>query len=303
MNDVRTLAIAALSVFFLAACDSGTPEPAASMDAAADSAAAVAPAVEVPTETMGDDVYVVVAKDNPFFPVAAWEADGTVQMAMGSDAASAPDGAVTYEARQVVWPTAQVRVLHFAEETGGVLHPITDETILYVQRGTATVGVGDATVTLAAGDVASFPSGALRNAGAAADATIVTWNAPSLTGEDTPTHVPGASVELRDLGFLGLKRYTFPGNSVRVAIQRAGLNSDPVTGRTDSLIYVTGGPMGFTENGQAFTVSEGDFIREIAGLEHFWNVETESEFVTTSGKPLELEAIDPSQATDIPPAK
>lgn len=114
---------------------------------------------------------------------------------------------------------------------------------------------------------------------------------------------PGASVELRDLGFLGLKRYTFPGNSVRVAIQRAGLNSDPVTGRTDSLIYVTGGPMGFTENGQAFTVSEGDFIREIAGLEHFWNVETESEFVTTSGKPLELEAIDPSQATDIPPAK
>ena len=265
--------------------------------------AAVPANAQVSMTVMGDDVYVVSSRDNPAITMAAWEEEGAVRMAIGAEAANAPSAAIKYSARQVLWPTARVRVLMFDKDSGGVLHPITDETILYVLSGTAKVGVGDETVDLVAGDVVSFPSGALRNSGMASDATIVTWNAPSLTGETTPTYVPGTSVEERSLNYLGLKRYQFPGNSVRYARQLAGLNSNPVTSKSDSLIYVTGGPMRFTQNGKSFVVSEGDFIREIAGLAHFWNVETESAFVTTSGKPLDIDAIDPAKATDIPPAR
>lgn len=255
-------------------------------------------------KVMGDDVYVVSASENPVIPMAAWDdRGGMVKMAAGAEASKAPSNAVKYTAKQVIWPTARVRVMMFDKDTGGVLHPITDETLLYVLSGSATVGVGDDTVTLAEGDVVSFPSGALRNAGMAADATILTWTAPSLTGETTPTHVSGASVEENDMGAIALKRYQFPGNSVRAVKLRAGNSTGANSAKTDSLIYVTGGPMTFNQNGEAFVVNEGDFIREVAGLEHFWNVTSDSGFVTTSGKPLDMEVIDPNKATDVPPAQ
>lgn len=254
-------------------------------------------------KAMGDDVYVVSASENPVIAMAAWDDSGMVKMAAGADAANAPSKAVKYMAKQVIWPTARVRIMMFDAATGGVLHPITDETLLYVMSGSAEVGVGDETVALAAGDVVSFPSGTLRNSGKAADATILTWTAPSLTGETTPTHVPGASVEENDMGAIALKRYQFPGNSVRDVKLRAGNSTGANSAKTDSLIYVTGGPMTFNQNGEAFVVNEGDFIREIAGLEHFWNVTSDSGFVTTSGKPLDMDVIDPNKATDVPPAQ
>lgn len=252
-------------------------------------------------QTMDDSVYVVFDKDNPVIPMAAWDDGGMAKMAAGSDTAGAPSGAVTYIAKQVIWPTARVRVMMFDKDTGGVLHPITDETLLYVLSGSATVGVGGDTVTIGAGDVVSFPSGTLRNAGMASDATILTWTAPSLTTENTPTYVDGDAVEGRDMGAIALKRYTFPGNSVRVVELRAGNSTGVNSAKTDSLIYVTGGPMTFNQNGQSFVVNEGDFIREIAGLDHNWNVTADSGFVTTSGKPLDMDVIDPDKATDVPP--
>lgn len=252
-------------------------------------------------QAMSDDVYVVFDKDNPAISMAAWDDGGMVKMAAGADAASAPSGAVTYKAKQVMWPTARVRIMMFDKDTGGVLHPITDETLLYVMSGNVEVGVGDDTVTAGAGDVVSFPSGALRNAGMAANATVLTWTAPSLTTETTPTYVAGDSVEGRDMGAIALKRYMFPGNSVRVVELRAGNSTNPNSAKTDSLIYVTGGPMTFNQNGQSFVVNKGDFIREIAGLEHNWNVTSDSGFVTTSGKPLDMDVIDPDKATDVPP--
>lgn len=252
-------------------------------------------------QAMDDSVYVVFDKDNPVIPMAAWEEGAMAKMAAGPDAASAPSGAVTYKAKQVIWPTARVRVMMFDKANGGVLHPITDETLLYVMSGSAEVGVGTETVKISEGDVVSFPSGTLRNAGMASDATILTWTAPSLTTETTPTYVAGDSVEGRDMGAIALKRYTFPGNSVRVVELRAGNTTGVNSAKTDSLIYVTGGPMTFNQNGQSFVVNEGDFIREIAGLDHNWNVTSDSGFVTTSGKPLDMDVIDPDKATDVPP--
>ncbi len=252
---------------------------------------------------MGNDVYVMADSTVPSIAMAAWKDGSEVKSAAGADASSAPSDAVTYAAKQVVWPTGRVRMMTFSKETGGVLHPITDETLLYVRSGTAEVGVGDDVVTVVAGDVVSFPSGALRNAGGASDASIITWNVPSLTGETTPTHVKGADVEEGGGGAIKLKRYSFPGNSVRAVKLAAGGSTNPNSAKTDSMIYVTGGPMTFYQNGIEFVVDEGDFIREVAGAMHNWSIIEDSGFVTTSGLPLDMSDINPDEATDIPPQR
>ena len=252
---------------------------------------------------LGDDVYVMKDASVPVTAMAAWRDGGAVETATGMSAATAPYGAVRYSAKQVHWPTARVSVLSFDRETGGVLHPITDETLLYVLSGSAEVGVGDDVVSVTAGDVVSFPSGVLLNAGRATDAKIVTWTAPSLTGEETPTLVKGADVAEGGGGAIKLKRYEFPGNSVRAVKLAGGNSTNPNSAKTDSLIYVTGGPMTFHQNGQSFVVNEGDFIREIAGLMHNWTITSDSGFVTTSGKPLDMDQINPDEATDRPPER
>ena len=251
-----------------------------------------------PPQPISDAVYVLPDGDAPAITMAAWQDGGMVQSAAGMNAGKAPSHATTYSAKQANWPTGRVRVMTFEKASGGVLHPITDETLLYVLAGTARVRVGGSTVSLTAGDVVSHPSGALRNAGMAADATIITWTAPSLTGETTPTYVKGADVAEGGFGSIALKRYQFPGNSVRAVKLAAGGNTNANKAATDSLIYITGGLLTFHQNGQGFVVTEGDFVREIAGLEHFWNVTADSGFVTTSGLPLGMEQIDPDKATD-----
>ena len=251
----------------------------------------------------GDDVYVVPGSSLPFVNMAAWYVSSQVESVTGSSVASAPSNAVRYKAKEVYWPTARVRVMTFDDATGGVLHPITDETVLYVLEGAATVGVGGETVSLSAGDVVSFPSGTLRNPGAPVDATIITWTAPSLTGEVQPTHVRWIDVEEGGFGPIKLRRYQFPGNSVRAVKLAAGGSTNPNSAKTDSLIYVTGGPMTFYQNGEEFEVSEGDFIREIAGLQHNWAIHSDSGFVTTSGLPLDMAGINPDEATDVPPQR
>lgn len=252
---------------------------------------------------LGNDVYVMSDSSVPSIAMAAWKDGGDVKSALGADASSAPSDAITYTAKVVNWPTGRLQVMTFDKDTGGVLHPITDETLLYVLSGTAEVGVGDEAVTLVAGDVVSHPSGALHNASTASDATILTWNVPSLTAENTPAHVKGADVAEGGGGAIKLKRYEFPGNSVRAVKLAAGGSTGPNSAKTDSLIYVTGGPMTFHQNGREFVVGEGDFIREIAGLEHFWTIQSDSGFVTTSGLPLDMAEINPDEATDIPPQR
>ena len=82
--------------------------------------------------TQGEDVYVVPGSSLSFVAMAAWQAGSRVESVAGSGAASAPGNAVKYLAKEVYWPTARVRVMTFDDATGGVLHPITDETLLYV---------------------------------------------------------------------------------------------------------------------------------------------------------------------------
>jgi len=251
-----------------------------------------------------DSVYVVAGEDRASVPMAAWEGGGSLQSASGAKAAgAAPSGAVQYDAKLVRWPTATVKVLTFDKNRGGVLHPLTDETLIYVLEGPLQTNVGGKIVVLNTGDVASLPSGALRNAGAPADAVVVAWTAPSLTTGATPAAVRMADVEQNVLGGGGLKlrRYQFPGNSVRAVELGKGFKTNPNSAKTDSLIYVTKGPMRFFQNGQEFTVTKGDFIREVAGAQHNWDVTEESGFVTTSALPIGAGPIDPDKATDVPP--
>jgi quercetin dioxygenase-like cupin family protein len=135
------------------------------------------PAAAFAQVTMGSDVYVVGGANLPALEMAAWNESGEVKTATRAATADAPSNAVKYTAKQVIWPTGRVRIMNFDESHGGVLHPITDETLLYVLSGSAEVGVGGKTASLLAGDVVSFPSGALRNPGGKpSSASIVTWN-------------------------------------------------------------------------------------------------------------------------------
>lgn len=251
---------------------------------------------------VGDDVYVIPGASAPVVAMAAWADGATVRSAAGADAAKAPANSVKYSAKAAHWPTARVRVLTFSKVTGGVLHPITDETLLYVLSGAAQVDVAGKPVTLTQGDVVSAPSGALRNAGAAGDAVIVTWNVKPLQGAATPTHLKGADIK-EGGGGLALKRYEFPGNSVRAVKLSQGTKTNPNSAKTDSLIYLTSGNLKFFHNGKEFNVGAGDFIREVAGLMHNWDVTENSSFVTTSALPLGAGPIDPAMATDRPPAR
>jgi quercetin dioxygenase-like cupin family protein len=263
--------------------------------------AAVAPAfAQVAPESA--TTLVVAGDSRAPVAMAAWQKGGALQSASGDAVKQAPRKAVRYEAKMVAWPTATVKVLTFTRKGGGVLHPLTDETTVYVLSGNVDTTVDGKPVTLATGDLASLPKGALTNPGKkAVDAVVVAWTAASLTPGATPAVVRVADVPPNKMGQMTIRRYTFPGNSVRAVGQDAGFKTTPATAKTDSLIYVTSGAMTFFQDGQTFNVKAGDFIREVAGLMHNWDVGVASSFVTTSALPVGAGPIDPNKATDRPP--
>ncbi|MBL8630309.1 MAG: cupin domain-containing protein [Rhodospirillaceae bacterium] len=204
---------------------------------------------------------------------------------------------VTYDAKIVAWPTASVKVLSFKKAKGGVLHQITDEKTIFVRSGSVDTTVDGKAVTLGAGDLASLPTGTLSGKG---DAVVVAWTAGSLTPDAKPAVVRGADVKPGGAGKLVIKRYDFPGNSVRAVTLQKGGDTPPNSAKTDSLILVTEGKMRFHQDGKVFEVAAGDFIREVAGLQHNWEVPHDAGFVTTSALPIGAGPIDPNKATDRP---
>ena len=262
------------------------------------STAAVSASALAATESA--TTFYVAGAQRAAVPMAAWQKNGVVSSASGAETRNAPRKAVKYTAKTVAWPTATVKVLTFKKSSGGVLHPITDETTVYVLEGTAQATVDGKSVALKTGDVASLPTGALTNVGAPTDAVIVAWTAPSLTPGATPLVVHADQLTPQQAGQLTIRRYEFPGNSVRAVGLAKGMKTNPNSAKTDSLIYVTKGPMRFSQDGQNFVVSAGDFLREVAGLMHNWDVTEESGFVTTSALPAGAGPIDPGKATDVP---
>ena len=181
---------------------------------------------------LDDSVYVVKGETLAATPMAAWKKGGEVQSAAGDAAKDAPRKAVRYEARLVPWPTATVKELRFSKQGGGVLHPLTDEKTVYVLSGSVATTVDGKPVTLEAGDLASLPTGALSGPGKPADAVVIAWTAASLTPGATPAVVRGADVKPGGQGGLALRRYEFPGNSVRVVEMATG--HDPMVSEPEA---------------------------------------------------------------------
>ena len=247
--------------------------------------------------------------------LAEWEVvddrGSRIRIVWGQEAVDqAPDNASRYTQKTYPFPTGTIRVLNFKANRGGMLHAITVETGIFMLQGSGTVEVAGETVALSEGDMVSYPSGVLRGSG---DARVIAWtvtgtqinagaSAALIRGADAPvTHsaewnengervrastpeqlqrAPDAAIRL------SVKRYTFDGNSVRVAHSKKG---GPTTRRTsdlDALIYVTSGRLRFFQDDEDVVAGPGDAIREIAGHYHHWYRLEDSSFVATSSLPV-----------------
>ena len=249
------------------------------------------------------DSQVRLAVDSPTAAMAEWEVQQTgaaeqtgarILIAAGAaEMSRAPANASRYESQTFKFNNGEIRVLNFHQATGGVLHQITTETLLYVVKGSATVGVGGEIVQLAAGDVVNLPSGALRSvARKAEDTTIVLYTVRSkpdakavvVRGKDTPstplTAGPKAGV---DGAKVAVQRYVFDGNSVRVATLTGPGRTGDALPPADALIYLLSGRMEITIGDETKVVQAGDALCETQGVPTHWNVLDKSSFLATNG--------------------
>jgi len=246
---------------------------------------------------------ILLAKDVPVVPMAEWEVEqkgaaeqtgARILIAAGTDdTAKAPPNASRYDSQTFHFPHGDVRVLTFRKATGGVVHQITTETEIYVVKGSATVNVRGAPVEIVAGDVVNLPSGVLRSVpGKAEDTTIVAYTVANTTkdaksavvrGADLPTPVLAGGPKAGVGGATtAVKRYTFDGNSIRVAHLAGSGKTSPYTGNVDVLIYVASGHLRITVGDESREVSAGDVLCEEAGKPSFWEVLADSSFVATN---------------------
>jgi quercetin dioxygenase-like cupin family protein len=249
-------------------------------------------------------------------PGAEWQENlrsGTThRIVWGKDAVErAPPGASRYTQKVYVFPTGTIRVLEFRQSTGGMLHAITMENAIYMLRGSGTVGVAGGEVPIAAGDAVNYPSGMLRGS---SDATVILF---TVTGSAKNEASRAVVVRARDAKTvksaewdhdgqrvrastpaelrtaprnairLEVTRYSFPGNSIRVAHSFRGGPTSPGTAPLDALIYVTSGKLRFYQGEKVYDAVAGDALREIAGERHWWNRLEDSSFVAISSLPVE----------------
>jgi quercetin dioxygenase-like cupin family protein len=249
--------------------------------------------------------FVVYGKTVAAVPMAEWQdADGKLHVATGKgQVAKAPAKAAKYSVKSVAWPSGTVRVLTFGK--GGVFHNLWDETEIYVLKGSITVNVGGSSAVLHAGDVVARASGIVRSGDKPEETVLVTWTVGTLNNEPgKPTVVRAADApEAGQPGVLKVKRYEFPGNSIRVASLAKGSKNGPASAKTDSLIYIKSGKLRFFEGDEVHEVVAGDFLFEEAGQTHRWEHLEESSFVTTSGIPRNAGTINPAEAVDRPEKK
>jgi quercetin dioxygenase-like cupin family protein len=245
---------------------------------------------------------VIRAADAPAVSMAEWEIIQTgaaeqtgarVLIAAGAaELARAPPEAVRYTSRTYRFRNGSLRVLEFTRAAGGVLHQITSETQLYVIRGSATVGVRGESLKLEAGDVVSLPSGVLRSVPGRAEDTAVllqtvrlppTARAMRVPARDArPVRVASVDATGRKRARVQVQRYTFDGNSIRVAKLTGPGRTDVVRPPVDAMIYLLSGRMRITLGDEQHDVGAGDALVEPAGMPTYWDVEGVSTFVATS---------------------
>lgn len=243
------------------------------------------------------------AADTPVVPMAEWEIQQTgaaeqtgarILIAAGADELTrAPANAVRYDSQTFKFNNGEIRVLTFRKANGGVLHQITTETQLYVIKGSTIVGAAGQTVQVRAGDVVNLPSGVLRSIPRKLeDTTVLLYTvrtrpgtkAVVLRAKDTPitalTAGPKAGV---DTAKVSVQRYSFDGNSIRIARLTGPGKTGAVTPQVDALIYLLSGRMEITVGDETKVVAAGDALCEEAGLPTHWDVLETSSFIATNG--------------------
>jgi quercetin dioxygenase-like cupin family protein len=246
---------------------------------------------------------IVYGKDVELVPMAEWEivqrgaAEQTgarILIAAGAaEMARAPADAIKYDSKTFRFPSGTLRVLSFTKKNGGVLHQITTETQLYVLKGSVTVDVRGVNTEIRAGDVVNLPSGVLRSKkNKAEDTTILAMTvgntmlgakAVVVRGKDTPnTPIPAGPKTDVVMTKVAVQRYTFDGNSVRVARQKGPGKTSSVKPGTDVLLYIAAGQMQITVGDETKEVGAGDALREEAGKPTFWDVRQNTMFIATN---------------------
>ncbi len=259
----------------------------------------------------------IAEKDAKTLPMAEWDvvqldaaeqAGSRVLIAEGQESVEkAPANASRYLARSYKFPSGAVRVLSWAKGQGPVIHQITFETEIYVLEGAVDVEIRGNTTRLNAGDAASMPSGVLRNmkpkgntvvlqffvANTLKDAEgmvvrgkdldrsmVVQWQVDG-KAMSVSTHEEAKKAPQNAARYF-VKRYAFPGNSIRLAtLKKGGVTNIGTTSRADVLIYVSKGRMRRTEGDYTFEVVAGDAVREELGKSGFWELLEDSEFIAT----------------------
>ncbi len=270
-------------------------------------AGANAPPVPIVVVPAPLDTNVLLAREVPVVPMAEWQVEqkgaaeqtgARVLIAAGpAEFGRAPPEASRYDSQTFRLPGGEVRVLTFRKDRGGVLHQITTEKSIYVVKGSAMVDVAGVSTPIAAGDVVHLPSGVLRSRpGKAEDTTVVAFTvrdgmpapkAAVIRGKDLKaTLIAGG--EKAGLGDTKVKvqRYTFDGNSIRLARLIGTGRSEPVIPKGDVLIYMLDGPMQITIGDEVKMVSAGDVLREQAGKSTHWEVPAKGAFIATNAPPL-----------------
>lgn len=248
-------------------------------------------------------------KTIPAVPHAAWEAGGKVTVVTGDDAKKAPANAVKYRVKTVKWPNATVKVLEFTKAGGGVLYNLTDETHFLVYKGALQANVNGTPTNIKAKEVGAGLSGTLRNAGAAEDTLVVAYviNAPS-TEDYKPTVVREESAYYGARGAATapsptrkpddtiVRRYVFPGNSLRLAQMFPNKISPPNTGSMDNYIYIFEGHVQYQQGGETYQAYAGDFLHQESGTIHEWDQKDGARFAASSSLPVgKTERMDPSK--------
>jgi uncharacterized cupin superfamily protein len=229
---------------------------------------------------------------------------------------SAPKDASFYEAKLYDFPSGAVRVLTW-RKGAPVAHMITFETEILVLSGSATltplIGFSGDPVKIKKGDALFLPAGNLTNPKLSEDLVLLTFVvSPSkndakssiVSAEDAPVSETlsweenGAIVSASTPGDMAkapanarrrsLQRYTFDGNSIRVATYSAGGRTSTFTiTRTDVLIYIPKGRFRRMEGDQMLELSAGDALREKIGNPGWWEpLEDNSTFIATDAPVL-----------------
>jgi hypothetical protein len=105
-----------------------------------------------------------------------------------------------------------------------------------------------------------------------------------IRAKDTPvtalTAGPKAGV---DTAKVSVQRYSFDGNSIRIArLTGPGRTGDAIPA-VDAIIYLLTGRMEITIGDEVKVVQAGDALSEEAGLPTHWNVLEPSSFIATNG--------------------